>query len=343
MRQISVCLLLAGLTHAVQVYLNPNPQLPSHIPPERASFVVSYHLGLDIFEPLGNTRGYHLLDEQQFVGQGPKNGLLLTVDESDAKSMYAHEDCQLHGLLKTRTTLGILPTSMNPSFSIPNTPSLTSPSSLISTYLHRARHVYSSIYTSLSYPRQDTPRTLDLFSISSPSTDTFLAELTVISDFLDANPSSFDQFAALELTGLSKIAAAFGRTSDQYLLAAQATRATLESALSQNNLHLVLLSFDPLVEPQNTNEKRAPQPPKQSPLPSLTPSPQQPNGGISTCFETADACSNSTGDCSGRGQCLEATKAGRTCFICACNTITTDKGKKETWVGEACEKKDVSG
>jgi len=40
---------------------------------------------------------------------------------------------------------------------------------------------------------------------------------------------------------------------------------------------------------------------------------------------------------------LQASKAGKTCFVCACNQTTTPNGKTQTWVGDACERKDISG
>jgi hypothetical protein len=108
--------------------------------------------------------------------------------------------------------------------------------------------------------------------------------------------------------------------------------------LSKPNIHLALLMFSPSTSPR----RRQAQPPQQSPLPPQSPIPQQPISGVSTCFTSADVCANSTNSCSGRGECLQASKAGRTCFICACSK-TTDKGKTQTWVGDACERKDISG
>jgi hypothetical protein len=99
-----------------------------------------------------------------------------------------------------------------------------------------------------------------------------------------------------------------------------------------------LLTFSPSI----LLNKRQAQPPQQSPLPPQSPVPQQPISGVSTCFASADICTDSTNSCSGRGQCLQASKAGRTCFICACSK-TSDKGKTQTWVGDACERKDISG
>ena len=161
----------------------------------------------------------------------------------------------------------------------------------------------------------------------------------MLSDFLDA-PSTSGKFAAVELTGLSDIAQEFGLTSEQYRLASRATRAMLESVMAHPSVHLALLTFAPELE---SIYRREDDPPAQTPLPVPSPVPQQPISGISTCFATEDACSNSTMSCSGRGQCLKATKAGRSCFVCSCRTIISEKGKKETWVGDACERKDVSG
>jgi hypothetical protein len=115
-------------------------------------------------------------------------------------------------------------------------------------------------------------------------------------------------------------------------------RAVLESALSKPNINLALLTFSP----SKTLHRRQAQPPQQSPLPPPSPIPQQPIGGVSTCFTSVDICTNSTNSCSGRGDCLQASKAGKTCFVCTCSK-TTDKGKTQTWVGDACERKDISG
>jgi len=55
---------------------------------------------------------------------------------------------------------------------------------------------------------------------------------------------------------------------------------------------------------------------------------------------------NSTSTCSGRGKCVEASKAGRTCFVCNCGKTTTGEGNKiktDYWAGESCERKDISG
>jgi len=43
---------------------------------------------------------------------------------------------------------------------------------------------------------------------------------------------------------------------------------------------------------------------------------------------------------------VQATKAGRSCFVCTCSVTKTGQGnrvKTEKWVGESCERLDVSG
>ncbi|KIM76001.1 hypothetical protein PILCRDRAFT_826855 [Piloderma croceum F 1598] len=318
MRGASVCLLLAGLSQAVQVYLNPQPAVPSTLSPSHASFVLSRHLGLEFLESAGDDLHGELWNEQPFVGQGSRSGLLLTIDEVDARD--------------------IIPPSMKASFSLSDSTSVPSLSSLILTYLHRARHAYSSIYSEPSHTSQGIPRFLDIFAVSSPATETFISETSALSEFLDADEASTDKFAAFELKGLSHIAETYGCSSEQYQLAARTTRAVLQSALSKSNINLALLTSSA----STSRSKRLAQPP-QSPLPPPSPIPQQPISGVSTCFLSENVCTNSTNSCTGRGVCLQASKAGKTCFVCACNKTTTSNGKTQTWVGDACERKDISG
>ncbi len=86
MRGLYLTLLLVGLSQAVQVYLNPAPSIPStSLSPELASVTLSHHLGVEFFESLGGDDETELSDfgyegEQSFVGQGPKNGLLLSLN-----------------------------------------------------------------------------------------------------------------------------------------------------------------------------------------------------------------------------------------------------------------------
>jgi len=160
--------------------------------------------------------------------------------------------------------------------------------------------------------------------------------MSILLSFLESGDAQSNKFGAFELNGLDEIAQAYGRSSEQYKIAREALQAFLQSVLANNNIHVALLVYST----PTINAKREPQ---QSPLPSPIPSPQLPIGSVSTCYSTAEICINSTSACSGRGQCMEASKAGRTCFICACSATTDDKGQTDNWVGEACERKDVSG
>jgi len=298
---------LCGLqaTQAVNVYLYP-PQtfLRSTLAPEDASAALSRHLGLEIFEPLHDNS----YNEESFVGQGPNSALLLTLDDADAQAVR-------------------IPSSLRSSFELPYPPSyqIWSLSTVISTYLHRAAHTYTSIYA------------------ADPSSQSrkawYTAELdSITSFFANAKGASF---AAAELSGLANVRATHGVDSDEYRTSLEATGKMLEYAV-EHNIHIAMLTFSPSHSPEL---KRAPAPQlSQAPFPR--PPPQSPIGSVSTCHTTLDACNNTTSSCSGRGECLGATKVGRTCFVCSCGTTQTGSGnqvKTQTWVGESCERKDISG
>src|SRR5258708_2766027 len=62
----------------------------------------------------------------------------------------------------------------------------------------------------------------------------------------------------------------------------------------------------------------------------------------SQCFSSAEVCANSTYSCSGRGECVKATRAGKTCFSCSCHSTEDDAGRTIDWAGQMCERKDIS-
>jgi len=84
MKGLLVCLLLpVGLAQAVRVYLSPPPSLPSKLSAKQASFALSRHLDLESFETLDeDSLVWDGPLHQEFVGQGAKDGLLLSIDES---------------------------------------------------------------------------------------------------------------------------------------------------------------------------------------------------------------------------------------------------------------------
>ncbi|KAK0213221.1 hypothetical protein DFS33DRAFT_1287307 [Desarmillaria ectypa] len=305
---LSFGLLLSVLqpTLGINVYLSPqrNTLKPS-LSPSDASSVLSHHLGLELFEPFRDSAAsFH--EDEAFVGQGAKNVLLLTMEEYDAEA--------------------VLPDSLNPSFKLSTYSSVSIPSiySVISTYLHRARHAYASVY-------EASPSLLHFENINS------------LKAFLDEAEDS--EFAALDLSGLAAVRKVYGSGSEEFAQAASIIRAFLERGLDQGHVRLAILTYTP--PPTLSYSKRQSSPlQSQIPFPPDHAPPQEPIGSVSTCFATEDTCNEETSTCSGRGRCVQATKAGRTCFVCTCGVTTTGDGNKvktQAWVGESCERKDISG
>jgi hypothetical protein len=306
---------------ATKVYLSPPVSVPSRLAPERASLALAHHLGLEAFEPLYSSSESAFAKEIPFVGQGSKSGVIVSVDEEDLEH--------------------ITPSSLKPSFTLVNSPPADSLSSIISTYLTRAQqsHDYASIYSISSSPPEGS-RFLDLFDMlpNYPEIETFYSELQAISAFLDSAADSESVFAAVELAGLAQIRTTFGVESDEYKLSSAASRAALESAISQSEkISLALMTFDSTVvkrqQSQQLAESQAPLPPVATP---------QPIGSVSSCFTSMDACTNGTSSCSGRGECAATSRAGKTCYTCSCGSTKSSTGSTENWVGERCEKKDLS-
>lgn len=339
MKGLLVCLLLpVGLAQAVRVYLSPRPSLPSKLSAKQASFVLSRHLDLESFETLEEAS--LVWDgplHQEFIGQGPKDGLLLSIDESyvyGTSSLPEHFVRVLSDLTcpGVRFQTDVIPKNLDPSFEILSTSSVTSLDSVVSTFLHRAPSTYSQIFSEASYPTHGVPRLLDIFSVPSISTGTFMSEISTLLDFVESDSIS-SRFGAFELKGLGDIQRAFGGGSEQYRIAADSLRAVIQSAIAKGSLNLAVLTHTP-----DSQAKREPQ---QSPIPS--PLPNQPISSISTCHDSQEVCGDATSSCSGHGQCVEVSKAGRTCFVCACAATKDEKDRTQNWAGEACERKDVSG
>jgi len=324
--KVWVLLLLVDVSIAIRVYVHPAPanvvRLPPVLSPTQARAVVSQQLGLDAFDPLDevDSKVVNLVTDSSFVGKGSRNAMLLTVGEDVLRE--------------------IIPASLKSSFSISNPPSAASEVSLVvSSYLQRASHVYTNIYSATSsHPVQPVPRLLDTFSASfSSATEEFLSETAQLVSIIEEEEN--DSFGAFELKGVSAIAAEYGRQSEQFKLAVETSRALFESAMAHPKLSFVVLSY-PTTQ-SHTKRQQALQPP-QSPLPPPLPSPQLPIGGVSTCHESADTCSNATEACSGHGACVQASKAGKTCFVCSCNITHDASGRRDYWAGDSCQKKDIS-
>ena len=207
----------------------------------------------------------------------------------------------------------VVPDSLRASFTL-TTPSPNLLSFVTSTYLHRARHSFASLYRS-----HDFGQARDIQSLVS---------------FFDS--AETPAFALMDLSTLHDVRQTHGLSSDGYIQVAEKLRAYLEQILDDDNFNLAILTH-----PSSTPSLFK----RQGPVPSHTPSPQQPIGSISACFTTVDVCNNSTSSCSGRGTCVRASKAGRTCFVCSCGVTKTGVGNKVTtvtWAGQSCERKDIS-
>ena len=214
--------------------------------------------------------------------------------------------------------LVILPEAVQFGFTLETPPStpVFSLSSVISTYLHRASHVFTSLFPSSLVESLDDVRTLVSFFDTSEGPAFAAVDLSRLHELDEESPEEASQIIHELRVFLNQVA--------------------------QEGYSLAVLTYSP--SPSSSFDKRQPIE-SQAPLPSTAP-PQQPIGAISTCFTSLESCKNSTNSCSGRGQCVKASKAGRTCFVCNCGITQTGKGKHiktEYWAGGKCERKDISG
>lgn len=232
----------------------------------------------------------------------------------------------------------MLPPSLKRSFTISSKLSPSTLSSLTSTYIERAYHEYTHIFSQPSQPSSSTHRLLDIFSVPSAASEDFLSQTSLLADFLEFENNESDSFAALELTGLTQLAEEYGRSSEQYKLAAETVRAALTSALSKPSLKLALVSVPSTAFSSYSSKVQDRAAGLQG---LLQPSVRQ--AADSACFTTQETCVNGTGECSGHGECVQANKAGQTCWVCACIATQDSKGRTQEWAGGACEKKDISG
>lgn len=313
MRGFSACLLFLGLTRAADVYLSPPELLPARLSPHQASQVLAAHLGLDQFEQLTqeSVKLGHLVTERDFVASGNRNALLLLMDER-----YAPD---------------VLPPTLLPNFSFFE-PSKDHLSTFLKMCTHRAAHIFSYIFAARSVPTEGVPRALDIFSAPTPANEAFLAEISTLTDYIDAN---VDRFAGVQLTSIPQLASSHGRESESYRLATQAVRGAIEAALSDRSIHFALLTYT-----SPPAQKRTPQFSQQSSAPSNV---QQTSTRPSKdCHASEYACLNATNTCSGHGSCVSTTSQEGQCFVCSCETTKSESGQTQIWVGDMCERQDIS-
>ncbi|KAH9858925.1 hypothetical protein C2E23DRAFT_768657 [Lenzites betulinus] len=313
MKGLFVSVLLAGLCQAVKVYLHPAPNVPSHLSLNQAGAVLSRHLDLERFEDVTAYPG----EQELLVGQGPSTGVLLIVGKEYAKD--------------------VIPASLKSTFHLKSHPSQNSLSSLVSKYTDRAHHVYSYVHESQQQPNAAPNRILDAFSVPADGLSKSLKEFYSLMEFVGDDELPSDRFGAFDLSHLDDLREAYGGESEQYRTAIETVANIVRYILRNPNTKLAIVTAP------SAHGKHSKRQPPQSPLPPPLPRPAEPIDSISTCHTSAEVCSNATTSCSGHGECVQASKAGKTCFVCACGTTKDSKGRSEQWAGSSCERKDVSG
>lgn len=352
MRGLSAFILLGGLsttfaTESVFLYPLPNTFASSHaqeLSPKEAQVVLAHHLGLESFEPFGyslkdNEDAYGVGLPEDFVGKGLGSAVVLAMTEEDARGKYY--TLARHTLEVIIYASEIMPHSHQSTF-LTDLP--FSASSLLSTYSHEASDVYEIVASSSSpLPiHHGSSQFLDIFNLpTTPASLAFQQEATSLTDFLEYGDATTERFGAFQITSLSKMADQYGRDSEEYRMAKTTFLLIVESLQDTMTKSAIIVSTKPTTP---TIAKR--QQPPQSPFPPPLPSPNEPISAISTCYPSEEWCESETDDCSGHGSCVSASKAGRTCFVCACSSTQSTDGRGRTkttkWAGNACDRKDVS-
>ena len=211
---------------------------------------------------------------------------------------------------------------------------------LIQTYIHRASELYTNVFPDFFSSPSSRTRLLDIFSAPNDANRVFIESIASLADYLDsrtadAPASGYENFAAFELKGLKDLAEQYGADSEAYQTSVKTLQAAFSSALAHHDLKLAVLTFE---DSASMHASEA-----QSLFAPAVPPPAAPISAVSGCFTSVEACANATDSCSGHGECMAASKLGRTCYVCACAATVDDRGRKEEWAGESCERKDVSG
>lgn len=205
--------------------------------------------------------------------------------------------------------------------------------SLLKTFNQRATHAFSYVYAKPSLPSQGVPRVLDVFLTPTSANEAFLVEMTTLTDYIDA-PTTIDRFAGVQLSSIPQLAAAYGRESEQYQLATRTVRSVIEAALFDKSIRLALVAYLPSsVQKRSTQQLQS----------SLPPKTRQTLSRPGVCYDTELACLNGTSACSGHGSCVSTVHEGSECFTCACVATKSESGMTQTWVGQSCERQDISG
>lgn len=168
----------------------------------------------------------------------------------------------------------------------------------------------------------------------------------------------------LRFSGLQDVKSTYGTESAEYAKAKELVRAAVEQVtdLFQTrseeqrrpaSIAFVVTDADRALTKRSTADLLAPFHVRSSELShgsavrpaelfaSSKPSPLPKNLG-GTCFTSQSSLEDATNHCSGHGQGVKSTRGGKPCWRCQCKATEVRKGKKVSWAGAACEKKDVS-
>ncbi|KIJ56032.1 hypothetical protein M422DRAFT_23471 [Sphaerobolus stellatus SS14] len=193
------------------------------------------------------------------------------------------------------------------------------PTTLLRRYTRAAANVYPKVWQSSTRDGQD---------------DILLATESILRH-LKNEPSP--QFGGLHITGLKQIAERDGKTSDLYEQVVDNLRNILKTAVLSNYKVAILTPSAP------STAKLSRRQPPQSPFPIPSVPATAPIFSTSTCFTSEEGCQNATSSCSSRGSCVGVTRAGKTCYVCACGKAPLKEGGNNvTWAGGMCEKLDIS-
>jgi hypothetical protein len=312
---------------AASVYLHPAPEI-SHstsLSPSQANAVLVSHLGIaessdfdfdgaeegavDGWTSILRQVGGHPIEN--VVGAGQPNALVL--------------------LIHTDHPEGMLPDEMHLSFSIPPPLSAVAFADLLTNYLERASSAFEFVTTSLPSRRLLKGEIPDL---DNPGRrPPVYGESKGLVSYAKKHRDATGAFAALTLNEIDEIEKSYGLESPEYKQATQELKAFFQSDDARR------LKLAVIVVPRHTS----PNGPRGGPTPDVKPLQKSLVPHVpSFCFTTKESCVNSTDGCSGRGSCVETTRAGHACYSCVCSTTKNKKGKKQSWAGIKCEREDIS-
>jgi len=255
---------------------------------------------------------------ERAIGSGSPSTVMLLVHSS-----YAEE---------------IVPASLEPSFTIPHPPPTQSFLDLLNTYVEHAYSVFDRVRFSISHPslhKQPYKALLDTFDLAaSESSSIFTQELEELVNAVEESTKAEqeDTLFVFALDGLSRIEEEHGRNSDVYEAAAQALKGLLShKSLTSRKLALLVIPSEPRLTARSDSAARQF---NERSIPLVH--------SKSQCFSSEEVCTNSTYSCSSRGECIKATRAGKTCFSCSCYSTKDDAGRTVDWAGQMCEREDIS-